>query len=246
MNPDALNLLSPAPKVSGIWATLTPVNPAIAPVPFMYNPESKELARAANYAPATVGGQPLPDQNYTGGGGRTLKLSDLILDTHSHGRSLRSLLAAFEALLLPIGPGLSPPPVYFAWGSDVFGPAVVGDLSWTETGWLGGEPATATLSLSLTQIPQDSPTAAPLPAPTGQVDLSERQRAEGASKGLESLTANSNALPAAIRSAFVSGKYDLTTAADGSVTLSDLTGELLGKLGEWDGFDFLSKIEELL
>lgn len=245
MNPDALALLSPTPKTTGIWATLTPLDPAIAPVPFLYNPEGKEFSRAASYAPATVGGNPLPDLNYTGGSGRTLKLSGLILDTHAHEYSLRSLLDAFEALLLPTAPGLSPPPVYFVWGSELFGPAIVSELSWAETGWLGGEPATATLDLSLTQLPQSSPTVAPPAAPTGLPDLSARQQVEGADMGVGALTENFNILPPVIRSAFVSGKYDVVTAPTGEVTLKDITGELLGILGQWDGFDFLSRIGEL-
>ena len=245
MNPQAFASLAAAQPATDIWASLTPLDPAIAPVPFLYNPESKDFSRSPNWASAETGGDPNPAANYVGGGAKTLKLSGLILESFAHQKSLRSLLDAFERLTIPTAPGLAPPAVNFVWGTEIFGPAFVSDLAWTETAWLGGEPATATLGFTLTQIPSNLTPAAPPAAPTGEVALSERQQVEGANKGIQALTAEANTLPPLIRSAFVSGRYDVVADATGEVSLKDSAGELLGIIGRWDGFNFESLIGTL-
>jgi hypothetical protein len=211
----------------------------------LYNPESKSFSRSANYSPAATGGTAIQQQNYTGGSGRTLSLPNLLLDSFCAGRSLRNLIESLEKLLLPTAPGLTPPIVSFTWGSDVFSPAVVSEMSWEETAWLSGEPAMARVNLTLIQLPPEDSPATLSTAPTGEVSLTDRQRATAVTEADKWLRANLSRLKPDIKSAVSANRFKFLTTTAGTVTITDVAGKALGTVGTWDGYTFTAS-EELI
>lgn len=236
MNIFVLDTLTSATKAAGIPAKL--IVEGGVEIPFLYNPESKSYSRTANYAAAAVGGVALPEQNYTGGTGRELTLSNLLLDSYCAGKSLRSLIESLEKLLLPVSVGLAPPKVSFLWGSDRFGLAVVTSLSWEETAWLSGEPAMARVNLSLLQIPEVETPTSLTQSPTGEVKLTDRQRATARSEAGKWLSSNAARLRSDVKAAYSSNRFKYLTNEKGVVSITDSGNKLLGVVGTWDGFTF--------
>jgi hypothetical protein len=236
-NVNVLNSLPAAAKVAGIPARL--VLPDLSFISFLYNPEAKKYSREAQYAEAVTGGTGISDQNYIRTSGRTLELSDLLLDSFAAGKSLRQLLEGLEKLILPQAISLPPQTVRFVWGSESFGPAVITSISWEETAWLSGEPAQARLNLTLLQIPEAPSPTDLTAAPTGATNLTDRQREDARKKAGEWLTANASRLRPDVRAAFNSKRFRyLTDAATGSITILDTSDRPLGKVGTYDGFVF--------
>lgn len=234
MNIQVLNSLPAATKAGGIPAYLeTPTGR----INFLYNPESKKYARQAQYAEASTGGTEISEQNYVRTGGRTLELDNLLLDSFAAGRSLKPLLKGLEKLLLPVELGLAPPTVLFVWGSERFGPAQVSQVSWEEAAWLSGEPAQARVSLSLIQIPT-ALTVSPTPSPTGETNLTDRQREDGRNKASDWLSSNVNKLRTEVRSAYNSNRFKFLTDQVGNISILDDKDIPFGKVGTWDGFEF--------
>lgn len=241
MNIGVLETLPTATKASGIPARL--ISSSGETITFLYNPESKSYGRSASYSPAAAGGSSLPQQNYTGGTGRTLSLPNLLLDSFCAGRSLRNLIESLEKLLIPTAPGLAPPTVSFVWGSESFSPAVVSDVVWEETAWLSGEPAIARVSLNLIQLPPaDSPTTLPT-VPTGETALTDRQRATAVTEAGKWLRANLSRLKPDVKSAVSSNRFKYLTTEAGQVSITDATGKLIGVVGVWDGYTFTAGSE---
>lgn len=238
MNIEAINALSPATKAGGIPAWLEIEGKGN--LTFLYNPESKSYSKEASYAAANAGGTGIQEQNYINSTGKTLSLSNLLLDSYCAGRSLRPYLDTLESLLLPKAPGLAPPTVAFLWGSDRFSPAVVTSLSWEETAWLSGEPAMARVSMALLQLPEaDSlATIAVTPEPTGEVGLTDRQRADAVAQAKAYLDSNTSKLKPEIKSAYSSSRFKWLTTTAGTVQITDVSGKVLGTVGVWDGFEF--------
>jgi len=209
------------------------------PLSFLFNPESKRYSLGAEYAQAGAVGTAIKDLNYVGSSGRSLELSDLLLDSHVAGKSLGKLLEGLQALTKPQGQGLAPPVVSFVWGSDIFGPAVITSLDWTESGWLSGEPALARLSMTLEEVPVDETTAAAPIAPTGAVSLTDRQKEEATAQASGWLADNAARLKPLVRNAIASSTVAFAPADDGGIGLLDGKGALLGSAGFWDGFTFV-------
>jgi len=228
MNLDVLNSLPTAAKAGGIPAKLeTPVGP----LTFLYNPERLKWSRQAVYSESATVGTPISAQELIRSGNRVLDIPDLLLDSQAAGKSLRPLLEGLELLLLPPKSN-----VFFVWGSERFGPAVVQSMDWEVTGWLSGEPAIARLNLSLLG---DKPKDAPVPAqvPDREIYLTERQQAEGATQG--AAFARSNFISPEISAAIA----DTTSqfVADQSGLIEIVSSTVRETIGTWTGRVFNAK-----
>lgn len=232
MNLDVLNSLPTAAKAGGIPAKLeTPKGP----LSFLYNPERLKWSRQAVYSESATVGTSVSAQELIRSGNRVLDIPDLLLDTQAAGKSLRPLLDGLEELLLP-----PKSVVFFVWGSERFGPAVLQSMDWEVTGWLSGEPAIARLNLTLLgDKPKDSPASSPAqaPAPTGAVDLTERQQAEGVTQG--AAFARSNFISPEISAAIA----DTTSqfVADQSGLIEIVNSTVRETIGTWTGRVFNAK-----
>lgn len=235
-NPQVLSSLPEAERGTDLYAQLVDLEGQQA-YAFLYNPEQKQYRRSANYAEVPTGATPIPDQNYLYTSGRTLALSDLLLESYCAGVSLRPLIEELEALLIADENTLKPKPVLFIWGSERFGPAVLTSLSWEETKWLGGEPAEARVSMTLQQLPsQETPT--PTPNATDETNLTERQREDARDQAGSWLNQNLSRLRPQVREAVQSSRFRYLTDTAGNVTITNSDGEAFGAAGVWDGFEF--------
>jgi hypothetical protein len=155
VNASVLNQLPAATRANNVVAHLLDESGAEI-FSFLFNPQSKQFSRTIKYGSPDVAYTSVQPQQYGYISGKTLKLNDLWLISHSEGKSVRPLLEKLQSLAtVDIANGKTEPAVlYFAWGSEKFGPCVLADdITWTETMWLGGEPASVSLNISLREVP---------------------------------------------------------------------------------------------
>ncbi|MBD2256648.1 hypothetical protein [Pseudanabaena sp. FACHB-2040] len=243
-NPQVLNQLQTADRAVDIYAQLIDLNGTVA-YNFLYNPESKRYSRNAQYGEAATGVTSVPAQNYLYTKGRTLELPDLLMESYAAGKSLRQLIEGLEQLLIADPATFTPKPVLFIWGTERFGPAVVTNIDWSETAWLGGEPAEARVSLSLLQIPEAETPTSTVAAPTGNVALTDRQRADARGQAGSWLNQNLTRLNPQVREAVQASRFRYLTNEQGEVTITDATGKPIGVAGVWDGFTWKPSSELL-
>lgn len=229
--------------------TAPPSNPAPAgePVfPFLANPEQLEWSRTANYAKSGAALTSVQSLQYYNTEGRSLQINDLLLEVWFRRRTVRPLLEKLQALLVPDAQSqqLHPKVLSFVWGSQRFGPCVLTSLNWKETAWLSGEPASATVNLTLVEIPptDDDPVTRiyrEQPDAGGEkldAPLTDRQREEASSEAKKWLNDNAGKLPQSLQERVRSSRYTLSTDAEtGIVTLFDEKGTAIGPVGRWDG-----------
>lgn len=236
-------------------ATAPPSNTALPsgePVfTFLANPEKLDWSRKANYSPSGAALTSVQSLQYYNTEGRSLSIKDLLLETWYQRRSIRPLLEQLQALLVPDPKNqqLHPKVLSFVWGGSRFGPCVLTDISWQETAWLNGEPASARLDMTLIEIPptDDDPVTRiyreqPLEeAEEGALSapLTDRQREEASTEAKKWLTDNAGKLPQSLQERVRSSRFKLASDAEtGIVTLFDDKGAELGKVGRWDGREF--------
>lgn len=235
--------LNPANKVEGIYAYL--VDELDKEVfSFLYNPEEKDFTRQAKYDEGVTALTSLPSQHYRYTKGKTLQLSNLILESYSNGKTCQLLLDRLQALMEadPLKGNYAPTPVYFRWGADTFGPAVLTDLSWKETSWLNGKVATARVDITLLEIPPSQLPSKAL-AQTSQDklqaalnqpnNLTDRQKVDAASQADVWLRNNIKSLPENVANLIKAKKCNLQTADNGDVNLYDNKSNLLGFVGNY-------------
>ena len=226
-----------ASKISVYAAALEVVDTGEV-IQLLYNPESKEYSRQAYYAEAPVAASSVSAQRYLRASGRKLELPQLFLDSRDAGKTLRSLIERIESLLLPADDGSAPSAVFFVWGSERFGPAVLESLSWEESSWLGGEPVTARMSVALTEIPAAEP---PVSGATesGNTGLTERQQEEGKSAGQVYIERNGAIFSPDVRASLAGGTLKMLSTAEGVISASGALIETDQIIGRWDGIDFI-------
>ncbi len=209
---------------------------------FLYNPEEKSFSRSAKYNQGITALTSTPSQQYGYTSGLTLQLNNLLLESHSEGKSCKLLLQKLQALIVadPSKGKYAPSPVTFKWGKDSFGPAVITDIKWTETAWLGGEVAEARLDFTLLEIPSNQlPTGAKSESPGDRLQsalsttslLTDRQAQEGNTKAVAWLKANVKKLPEYLSTLVKSNKYKVSIAKNGTVSIFDNKGKSLGTIG---------------
>jgi hypothetical protein len=266
MNETVLNSLPSAVKSVGIPAYLVAKDGRVL-YSFLYNPETKDFSRAISYESPETALTSVQELQYRNTAGRVLKLDNLLLDSYSSGKSLKPLIEGLQSLAVAdVKNGIySPPAVYFSWGSELFGPAVLTDnISWQETLWLGGVPAQARISLTLTEVPGDAGTAPTQTESTqaqaeklnlyraarslvgdinlpsdpfkASISLTARQQADGVVKGTAWVKSNLSKLPVAVRQAFRQKAFEITVNAEGQSTF--VGREVTQSVGTYDGQTF--------
>jgi len=246
MNEKVIAGLNNSSKVSDIYAYLVDEKGTQTYV-FLYNPESKEFSRESKYDEGVPALGSISSQHYRNTTGLTLNLPNLLLETYNQGKSCKLLLQRLQSLMVadPKNGKYAPTPVYFKWGTDSFGPAVITGLSWVETSWLNGEVASARVNLSLLEIPQDptkqlgSSTQKRLQAALNKKKiLTARQQEDASRKSKEWLKINIKKLPENIASLVRVNRYKLSTSSTGTVTLYDPKNRELGTVGTLVGNKF--------
>lgn len=219
MNNDVLKALPTADRVLNIYAHLV-TESGDKVYDFLFNPEEKRFDRRANYIEGITAFNELPSQQYIGASGLILSLPNLLLETYSRGLSLSPLLESLQQLLLLDPATKQPTPVYFVWGSSSFGPAVLTNVEWSEMSWLGGEPASARVSLTLLQIPpkDDQPNLS-ASEPSSEINLTERQREDARRKAGDYLKESLSSLPDSVADAVRANRFSYLTSPQGEVKI---------------------------
>lgn len=230
---------------------------------FLANPSKLEFSRSAKYNEAATFAAPKQDQHYHLSTGRTLKINEILFDLWQHGKSIQPTLDGIELLLeAKLGEGnFAPPVLSFVWGQRRFAPCVLTEVSWVETGWHGGEPARAALSITLLEIPKrEARGDASIPEDERKLleeeiaaaereaeeakkkleklkqPLTERQQSEGQDAAKKFLEENKDKLNPEVANLIESGEYKLETDQEtGAVNLTNEKGEAIGRVGQWNG-----------
>ncbi|UKO99360.1 hypothetical protein [Nostoc sp. UHCC 0870] len=246
-NTKVIEGLNNANKVSDIYAYLVDEN-SKSVFTFLYNPEQKSFSRTANYDEGITALNSISSQYYKHTTGLTLGLSNLILETYNQGKSCKLLLQRLQSLMVadPSKGQYTPSPVYFKWGTDSFGPAVITNISWTETSWLTGEVASARVNLTLLEIPESQlPNKAKIESSENRLQaalnkskvLTDRQKDEGLAKAKTWLIQNRKKLRDDISNSVNSNKYKLTIYSQestmGVINIFTDKGGVLGTVGTY-------------
>jgi hypothetical protein len=243
MNEQVISGLNPADKVEGIYAYLIDeLDNSV--YTFLYNPEEKSFTRQAKYDEGVTALTSVPSQHYRYTKGLALQLTDLLLESYSRGKTCQLLLDRLQALMVadPVNGKYSPTPVYFKWGKDSFGPAVITDLSWRETSWLNGEVAAARVDITLLEIPASQlPNKAIVESSENRLktalnksnSLTDRQKEDASSKAKIWLNQSIKKLPDTISSLVKINAYKLSTSNNGVVTLYNAKSQTLGTIGTY-------------
>ncbi len=243
-NPAVISGLNAGKKVEGIYATLTDKEgkPLFT---FLFNPESKRYSRKVNYTEAPTALTSTPSQQYKYTTGLTLQLSNLLMQSYVEGKTCKLLLQKLQGLMVadPANTKLTPSLVYFTWGSDKFGPAVITSLDWTESSWLNGEIAAARVDITLLEVPtiklESTPTVKDLETASAKTaTLTPRQVSESANEASKWLKANVKKLPEKVAALVKVNKYKLSTDSQGNVTIFSNNNENLGIVGNYKNGKF--------
>ena len=225
---------------------------------FLTNPQQLEFSRQAKYNEAQTLSAKKADWQYGYTSGRSLNISDIVLDGWCKGKTIMPLLDGIEALLeADVSKGKFAPTILsFVFGSRRFGPCVLTSVKWTETGWLGGMPARSTMSISLQEVSvpltkaelearkQAISAAATLARQQqGQprMELTERQSSDVINKAKAWLAANINKFDPKIIPIIKSKNYTLKIDSKlGLVYMYDSKGNKVGNgaVASWDGKKF--------
>ena len=121
---------------------------------FLVNPQSLSFSRSAKYVEAGTPALNSQIMQWTGSTGRTMSISNLLLDTWYEGRSVKPLITGLERLMdARLDKGKFAPPVLsFVWGRRRFSPCVLTEIKIDEAGWLDGEPALAVAEMTLLEV----------------------------------------------------------------------------------------------
>ena len=224
-NLQVIQELNGAALVTNIYAYLQDVT-GKSLFTFLYNPEAKRFSRQSNYNAGVTALTSTPSQQYQHTTGLTLQLSDLIMISHSEGKTCKQLLQNLQNLMVadPAEGKFSPTPVYFTWGTDKFGPAVITSLDWTETAWLDGQVAEARVNFSLLEIPSS---VAPLDPSQAKLEkaalkkqtLTNRQKNDALIRAETWITNNIKKINPTILERLRARKFELTVSNGGTVNL---------------------------
>lgn len=242
VNSNVISGLNDAKKTSNIFAYL--INEQDKTLfTFLFNPEEKSFTRTAKYDEGYTALAPIQAQFYKFTTGRTLVLPNLLLESYVSGKTCQLLLDKLQNLMVAdlINSKYSPSPVFFKWGSYSFGPAVITNLSWTETSWLDGMVATARVNLQLLEIPKSQLSGFKSNVPSSQQKLEEavnksailtdRQKSDAIKQAKDWLAANIKKLSDNIVALIRTQTYKFNVTDNGLVSLLNKKNELLGPIG---------------
>lgn len=242
MNEQLLNQLKSGTLAGDIYAKL--INEQGSTLfEFLFNPEEKQYSSQAKYTETPTALTKLPNYNYNYTTGLTLTLPNLILVSHSRGKTLTNLFNSLRELMVAdiANKRYEPLRVKFVWGSDTFGSAVITDISWVENEWLSGEVAGARLNMTLLQVPStlinnpDTFKSKLNDASKKKTLLTDRQKQEASTKANKWLTDNIKKIKNPLTSIIKAKKYKLLTSNDGVVTMLNTKNNLIGTIGTYRG-----------
>lgn len=246
-NTKVIEGLNNANKVSDIYAYLVDENNKSV-FTFLYNPEEKSFSREVKYDEGVTALNSVSSQHYNHTTGLTLTLPNLLLETYNQGKTCKLLLQRLQSLMVadPKKGQYAPTSVKFIWGTDTFGPAVITNLSWTETSWLNGEVASARVNLSLLETPDSQlPQKAKIESSQNRLQaalnkskvLTVRQQEEGISIAKKWLNQNKRKVNDNIINLIASNKYKLSISSSqstiGVISIYDSKNRLLGTVGTY-------------
>lgn len=212
---------------------------------FQYRPQSLRVARNVKYsAPETLGSSVL-DQQYAYTEGKVLELPDIVLEGYYKGRHITPLLDGLNYLMeIQRHVRYHPPVLQFVFGARRFYPCVVTAISWEETAWLNGLPASARLNMTLQQVPLppeenrtiQSPKALKLAAsPQLRNPLTAAQTRDVSALADKYLQTHLKNYKPAIQTLIRSKQYSrVTDAKTGQVKLIGPKGKSLGIIGTFN------------
>ena len=251
-NQQVINGLNTAPKVTDIYAYLQDSG-GRSLFTFLYNPEDKRFSRQSNYNAGVTALSSIPSQQYQHTSGLTLQLSNLLMQSYAEGKTIKLLLQRLQNLMVvdPTNNKFNPTPVYFTWGTDKFGPAVITSLDWSETSWLNGEVAEARVNLTLLEIPSGKPSTnqsqnqLEVASNKNQV-LTVRQKQDASKKAIEWLRANTKRLSSTTAALINANRFKLLTEDSGVVNLTDSKSKKLGVIGIYQNGKFITTKNTLI
>lgn len=220
---------------------------------FLYSPSTLEFSRSAKYSESQTLSAKKQDLQYGYTGGRSLTINEIVLDSWQQGKTIQPLLDGLEKLLeCDINKKqYSPPILSFVFGSRRFGPCVLSNISWTETGWLGGQPARATMKITLLEIPeplsqakleqkkqqtQSNQAVSRQSQGMPRTPLTERQAILASDRAKDFLKKNVSRLKPDVQAMAKASSYKLLTdRSSGDIVFINPKGQKIGVVGRFNG-----------
>ena len=215
---------------------------------FIINPETIQTTFSAKYVSAETMGTADQSQNYLNSASEASQINGLILDTYCAGKALRKPIESLRALTQPLPGTLSPQSFYFVFGSEKIGLCVLTNVKIVTSLWLSGEPAYATIDLSLLQIPDPDTSPKPMNyvSTSSLSALTNRQKIDASKNATIWLQTNKSKIPSNIRKIISVNSYKLLTTDTGVISMLDPKNNILGIIGSWNGKVFDSSTQTLI
>lgn len=193
---------------------------------FLVNPSNLKFSDAAEYDKTSPIASAVPHRTYSNSTGRTLTITDMLMDTWYTGKSLQPLVEGVRALLKAKTEQnqFSPPVLAFLMGTKRFAPCVITKLDWIESRFLSGAPGRISMSIVLEEIPTP-PTKAELERREKvkreaiadrrqqqgrpRLDLTDRQQKAAIEQAKRYLNSNKSQFSAEVQGYINLGKYQL-------------------------------------
>lgn len=217
---------------------------------FLLSPSSLKFSRSAEYGEQSSFAAKVRDRQYSQTSGKTLSIPNIILSTWYYRKSVGPLIDGINTLLEAKEDQFAPPILSFVMGRRRFAPCVLTEISWDETAWLGGDPATVNLSMTLAEIPtpglkRDAVTPESPELGEGETsssprnELTDRQRKEASDAAKKYLQDNREKFAKAVDDKIRANAYFLETDPEtGIVSMLDSAKDLIGTVGTYNGQDF--------
>jgi hypothetical protein len=218
---------------------------------FLLAPSALRFSRAAEYGEQSSFAAKVRDRQYSQTSGATLAIPNLALMTWYYKKSLMPLIEGINQLLeARVEEGqFSPPLLSFVMGRRRFAPCVLSEVSWDESAWLGGEPASVLMNLTLIEIPFPGLKRDAITPETGDEiemdstaprnELTDRQRKEASDAAKKHLQENQQTFIKVVADKIRSNSYFLETNREtGEVSMLDANKDFIGIVGTYNGQDF--------
>ncbi|HEY9835424.1 MAG TPA: hypothetical protein V6D27_00790 [Vampirovibrionales bacterium] len=218
---------------------------------FLLAPSSLRFSRTAEYGDLSSFAARVKDRQYSQTTGATLTIPNLAFNTWYYRKSLGPLIDGINLLLEAAldEDKFSPPILAFVMGKRRFAPCVLTEVSWDESAWLGGEPASISMNLTLAEVPspglkRDAKAREPedtVPGKEGEPrnKLTDRQRKDASDAAKAYLTENKEKYPKTISDKIRANAYFLETNEEtGVVEMLDSAKKIIGVVGKYDGEKF--------
>lgn len=218
---------------------------------FLLSPSALRFSRSAEYGEQSSFAAKVRDRQYSQTSGAILTIPNLAFTTWYYKKSLMPLIDGINRLLEARveDSQFSPPILSFVMGKRRFAPCVLSEVSWDESAWLGGEPASVSMNLALIEVPfpglkRDAITPegeeeSPTDSTTPRNELTDRQRKEASDAAKKHLQDNQQTFAKVVADKIQSNSYFLETHREtGEVSMLDANKDFIGIVGTSNGQDF--------